>query len=241
LLCDSDDSVVHKPKTSVERRRKAKNHLSGLIVASIVDGLSGILKTSPPTLFATMPSSPLHLLADAADGSDLALQRVDMAQPGARAPLRRRWSDDARITWRGSNLLRVATVLHEMGQPSFMHVIATKSGLSPEETGKALSRLHQKGLLTREKKDDASGPRYFRWIMSDEQYDQYLQSAAMTPQDIDPDLRSIFAKMRLIEHLQNSTIFGNNPVLLSILDDYRGVWRKLNEREDQPRRRGQSS
>jgi predicted transcriptional regulator len=179
------------------------------------------------------PISPLAILADPsapAPKDPTAARRERAATP---MPKRRRWYDDARIVWRGSNLLRVATVLHSMGQPAYMHVIATKSGLSPEDTGKVLSRLYKKNYLTREKSTKVGSSSYFRWSMSDEQYDVYLLSASMTTQHIDTELRSVFAKLRLLQHFNESSVFGNNPVLDAIIDDYRCVWRSFNSKDEQ--------
>lgn len=183
------------------------------------------------------PSSPLVLLAEPATGDAWIDSASGNPIPKSRAHRKRRWSDDARIVWRGSNLLRVATVLHALGQPTYMHVIATKSGLSPEDTGKVLSRLYKKNFLTRDKNDKKGTAGYFRWSMSDDQYDQYLTSAAMTIVHIDTELRSVFAKIRLLENLQKSPVFGSNPVLKSMIEDYRDVWRTFNEKED-PKPRG---
>lgn len=180
------------------------------------------------------PNSPLTLLSEKdkdRSQEDPAANRREPGPPGP--PMRRRWYDDARVVWRGSNLLRVATVLHSLGQPAYMHVIASKAGLTPEDTGKALSRLYKKDFLSREKNSKSGVASYYKWSMSDEQFDAYLTSAALTTQHIDTELRSVFAKIRLLQRLKDSTVFGNNPVLDSMIEDYRGVWRAFNEREEQ--------
>lgn len=120
-----------------------------------------------------------------------------------------------------SKNMRFLAVLVDADKPLPIAVIASRSGLSLEEVSKIAPPLAKKKRVSRRKPKLSEGGGYYHYWLTKNQKRMFLNhSSRRTPVRGAELLKEITGKLDFLKTVSERTIYGDSPLMQSIIEDY---------------------
>lgn len=120
-----------------------------------------------------------------------------------------------------SKQARFIAALAEAGDPLPISGISRRSGLSREDCGRIASRLVKHGRVSRRKPPLSSGGGFYRYFLTEEQLDDFLNDRRRLPEGLKGvDAIGAGERLRFLRGLHERTIYRESAVLKAIIVDY---------------------
>lgn len=120
-----------------------------------------------------------------------------------------------------SKQARFIAALAEAGDPLPISGISRRSGLSREDCGRIASRLVKHGRVSRRKPPLSSGGGFYRYFLTEEQLDDFLNDRRRLPEGL-KGVNAIGAaeRLRFLQNIRERTVYKDSLVLKAIIGDY---------------------
>lgn len=120
-----------------------------------------------------------------------------------------------------SKQARFIAALAEAGDPLPISGVSRRSGLSREDCGRIASRLVKHGRVSRRKPPLSSGGGFYRYFLTEEQLDDFLNGRRRLPEGLKGvDAVGAGQRLRFLRDLHERTIYRESAILKAIIVDY---------------------